>query len=112
MTTFKSAGHVQAAFDRWRHVYNTERPHQAIDYDVPANRSRPSLRSLPGKLPEVEYEDSAIVRRTSALKANFFFDQRCWSAPEAFRGELLTIRPPLHRRHLWRLLRRPQNCVH
>jgi transposase InsO family protein len=93
MTTFKSAGHVQAAFDRWRHVYNTERPHQAIGYDVPANRYRPSLRSMPGKLPEVEYEDGAIVRRASALKANFRFAQRRWSVPEAFRGELLAIRP-------------------
>lgn len=93
MATFKSAGHVQAAFDRWRHVYNTERPHQAIDYDVPANRYRPSPRSMPSKLPEVEYEDGAIVRRASALKANFRFAQRRWSAPEAFRGEWLAIRP-------------------
>lgn len=93
MTTFKSARHVQAAFDRWRHVYNTERPHQAIDYDTPASRYRPSLRSMPGTLPEVEYEDGAIVRRASAIKADFRFAKRRWSAPEAFRGELLAIRP-------------------
>ena len=93
MTTFKSTRHAQAAFDRWRHVYNTERPHQAIDYDTPASRYRPSPRSMPAVLPEVEYEDGAIVRRASAIKANFRFAKRRWSAPDAFRGELLAIRP-------------------
>ena len=93
MTTFKNARELQKAFDRWRHVYNTERPHQSLDYDVPSNRYRPSPRSLPSKLPEPEYEEGTIVRRASAQKANFRFGKRRWHAPEAFRGELLAIRP-------------------
>ncbi|WP_342712683.1 IS481 family transposase [Bradyrhizobium sp. B124] len=93
MTTFRTTRDLQKAFDRWRHVYNTERPHQSLDYDVPAKRYRPSLRSLPNKLPEPEYEEGAIVRRASQLKANLRFGKRRWRVPEAFRGELLAIRP-------------------
>jgi transposase InsO family protein len=93
MATFRTTGELQKAFDRWRHVYNTERPHQSLDYDVPASRYRPSPRSLPSKLPEPEYEEGAIVRRASQLKANLRFGKRRWRVPEAFRGELLAIRP-------------------
>jgi hypothetical protein len=93
MKTFKNASELQRAFDRWRLVYNTERPHQSLDYDVPSNRYRPSPRSLPSKLREPEYEEGTIVRRASAQKANFRFAKRRWHAPEAFRGELLAIRP-------------------
>ena len=92
MTTFKNARELQKAFDRWRHVYNTERPHQSLDY-VPSDRYRPSPRSLPSKLREPEYEEGTIVRRASSQKANFRFGKRRWHAPEAFRGELLAIRP-------------------
>jgi len=93
MTTFRTVRELQKAFDRWRHVYNTERPHQSLDYDVPANRYRPSARSLPSKLPEPEYEEGAIVRRASQLKADLRFGKRRWRVPQAFRGELLAIRP-------------------
>jgi transposase InsO family protein len=93
MTTFRTPRELQKAFDRWRHVYNAERPHQSLDYEVPASRYRPSSRSLPAKLPEPEYEEGTIVRRASQLKANFRFGKRRWSVPDAFRGELLAIRP-------------------
>ena len=38
---FGDLGHCQRAFDRWRIVYNCERPHQALDLDVPAPGSDP-----------------------------------------------------------------------
>jgi len=93
MTTFRTTRELQKAFDHWRYIYNTERPHQSLDYDVPANRYRSSSRSLPSKLREPEYEEGTIVRRASSQKANFRFGNRRWRAPEAFRGELLAIRP-------------------
>jgi hypothetical protein len=93
MKTFRTARELQKAFDRWRHVYNTERPHQSLDYEVPSSRYRPSPRSLPPKLREPEYEEGTIVRRASLQKANFRFGKRRWHAPEAFGGELLAIRP-------------------
>lgn len=93
MQTFRTSSELQKAFDRWRHVYNNERPHQSLGQNVPASRYRPSPRSLPSKLREPEYEEGTIVRRASAQKANFRFGKRRWHAPEAFRGELLAIRP-------------------
>lgn len=93
MATYRTMPDLQKAFDRWRDVYNAERPHQSLDFDVPANRYRPSSRSMPDRLPEPDYEEGTIVRRASELKANFRFAQRRWRVPEAFRGELLAIRP-------------------
>lgn len=93
MRTFRTSSELQKAFDRWRHVYNNERPHQSLGQNVPASRYRPSPRSLPSKLHEPEYEEGTIVRRASAQKANFRFGKRRWHAPEAFGGELLAIRP-------------------
>ena len=51
---FQSLEDAQQAFDRWRHIYNHERPHEAIGMQVPIERYRPSLRSFPEILPPVE----------------------------------------------------------
>jgi transposase InsO family protein len=93
MRTFRTTRELQKAFDRWRHVYNTERPHQALGQEVPASRYRPSSRSLPRKLREPEYEEGTIVRRAGSVKANVAFGGRRWHMPDAFRGELMAIRP-------------------
>jgi hypothetical protein len=45
----------QRAFDRFQLEYNQERPHEALGQQVPAALYRPSLRSYPGELPELEY---------------------------------------------------------
>jgi hypothetical protein len=46
---------AQGAFDRWRTVYNCERPHEALQLAVPASRYRPSARNYPDMLPAIEY---------------------------------------------------------
>jgi hypothetical protein len=74
-------------------LYNNERPHQSLGQNVPASRYRPSSRSLPSKLREPEYEEGAILRRAGSVKANVRFGKRRWHMPDAFRGELLAIRP-------------------
>lgn len=45
----------QRRFDRFRAEFNDERPHEALDQETPASRYTPSLRTLPAKLPPVEY---------------------------------------------------------
>lgn len=55
------------AFDRelqrWRReVYNSLRPHQALDDLPPLSRYRPSARSRPAQLPELEYPPGAVLR--------------------------------------------------
>jgi transposase InsO family protein len=45
----------QRRFNRFRTVYNDERPHEALDQAPPASRYRSSPRSFPRRLPEPEY---------------------------------------------------------
>jgi transposase InsO family protein len=86
---------AQAALDHWRHVYNRERPHQALDFATPAERYRPSQRRFPDTLPTPEYAPGEILRRVGITKAYVSFRNRPWKVPEAFRGETLAIRPRL-----------------
>lgn len=53
----------QRHFDRWRVVYNTERPHEALSMGVPASRYQPSRRRYPEQLPAIEYGPTDIVRK-------------------------------------------------
>ena len=82
---------AQRAFDRWLIVYNHERPHQALDQEVPASRYVPSPRAMPSKPPQIEYDEHEIVRKV----CNGFvsFKSRPYKVPDAFRGERVAIRP-------------------
>jgi transposase InsO family protein len=84
---------AQRAFDRWREVYNHQRPHQALAMAVPASRYRPSPRPVPSRLPEPGYDSGEIVRRVGTTKAYVSFRNRLWPVPKAFLGETLAIRP-------------------
>ena len=54
---------VQGRFDAWRHIYNHERPHQALGMATPSERYQPSTRSLPVQLPPVVYPGDDFVRK-------------------------------------------------
>jgi transposase InsO family protein len=45
---------AQEAFDRWRDVYNLERPHEALGLQPPITRYRPSERAFPERTPRLE----------------------------------------------------------
>jgi transposase InsO family protein len=53
----------QFEFDRWRDLYNCQRPHEALGMQVPASRYLPSPRPFPETLPPVEYHAADIVRK-------------------------------------------------
>jgi len=89
---FRDLAEVQHAFDRWREVYNFERPHEALDQEVPASRYRPSPRAMPDRLPQPDYDEHEIVRAVSTTKAYIQFKGRRWKVPQAFCGEHLAIR--------------------
>jgi transposase InsO family protein len=66
---FHSLEELQAALDAFRETYNHERPHAALELDVPAEHYRPSPR--PAQLPPVEYPEGAVLRkvwRNGAIK--------------------------------------------
>jgi len=90
---FRDLAGVQRACDRWREVYNFERPHEALGQDVPASRYRPSPRAMPDRLPVPDYDAREIVRRVSTTKSHISFKGRPWTVPKAFRGEQVAIRP-------------------
>jgi hypothetical protein len=55
----------QDAFDRFRLIYNHERPHEAIANDTPASRWTPSPRPYPARIPRPEYPGHFEIRRVS-----------------------------------------------
>jgi len=90
---FRDLGEVQRVFDQWRTVYNLERPHQALDQEVPASRYMASSRPMPASLPRIEYDEHEIVRTVGTTKAYVSFKGHGWKVPQAFRGERVAIRP-------------------
>lgn len=58
---FEDLGAVQRTFDRWRAVYNCERPHEALGLNTPVSRYRPSPRAYPEQLPPIEYGPDDVV---------------------------------------------------
>jgi transposase InsO family protein len=68
-TTCPPAGNAQAQqrrFNAFCRVYNEERPHDALHGRVPADLYVPSPRSLPRRLPPLEYATFWEVRRVSS----------------------------------------------
>lgn len=55
----------QRTFNAFRHLYNDERPHAALDNRPPAALYRPSTRAYTGTLPPVEYPGHFLVKRVT-----------------------------------------------
>lgn len=84
--------HAQQCFDPWRDVYNFERPHEALDLEVPASRYRESPRSFPETLPPIVYSRDDIVRKVG-LNARVSFRNRLYSVGKALIGHHVALRP-------------------
>lgn len=90
--SFTDLAHCQSAFDYWRDIYNTERPHHALALDTPASRYTLSNRPFPESLPELEYGPTDFVRRVHD-KGRIKFLGRRFKVGGAFKGMLVGIRP-------------------
>ena len=93
VSPFTTLAQVQSRFDQWRAVYNMDRPHEALDMQVPASRYQPSPRAMPDTLPEVEYDSDEITRKVDRTNAHISVNGRKWKLPKAFRGETVALRP-------------------
>jgi transposase InsO family protein len=82
----------QRALDKWRHVYNHRRPHQAIEMATPSERYRPSKRPFPERLPTIEYGAGDVVRKADQ-DGDISFKNRRIRLGKPFRGELIALRP-------------------
>jgi len=74
---FSCLDDCQQAFDRFRHCYNHERPHEALALATPASRYLISPFPYPEVLPTVEYPAGWLVRKVNAggmlhLRSSFY----------------------------------------
>lgn len=90
--TFPDLNDCQCHFDRWRTEYNVERPHQALNMDVPATRYRVSPRPFPESLPTIEYGHHDLVRKVQS-KGEIFFRNHTFVIGKAFHGYPVALRP-------------------
>src|SRR6185503_21147742 len=88
---FTGLDEAQAAFDVWRDVYNTRRPHEAIGLEVPASRYRPSSRDMPAIIAPPEYEPQDLVRTVADTGCFTFRSRRFWFS-KAFAGRRVALR--------------------
>lgn len=86
----RSFYHAQKSFDKWRHHYNHERPHEAIDMVAPVKRYQASMKSMPTYLPDIEYDNNSILRK---VRGNGYISYNGieYLIGEAFEGHLVRI---------------------
>ena len=90
--SFSDLSDTQVAFDLWRHLYNFQRPHDALELAVPASRYRPSPRSFPDVLPPVLYQPGDLVRKVQ-LGGEIWFKGRPFKIGNAFFRQPVALRP-------------------
>lgn len=90
--SFMDLEQAQAAFDRWRQVYNHQRPHQALGLATPASRYRMSERSFPQVLAPIQYGPQDSVVMIKAL-GEMRWRGRRWKLSSALRGLPVALRP-------------------
>jgi transposase InsO family protein len=92
---FRDLHHCQTHFNRWRDVYNLERPHQALAMAVPASRYHESPRAFPETLPSLDYSPQDIVRKVQA-QGIISYRNHIFKISKAFRGWPVALRPTNH----------------
>jgi transposase InsO family protein len=89
---FRDCRDAQRHFDRWRDVYNTERPHRALAMQPPISRYAPSPRSLPPTLPPIEYAPDDDIRRVQ-WNGEIYLAGHRFRIGKAFHGYPVALRP-------------------
>jgi transposase InsO family protein len=83
----------QRAFDRFQLEYNEERPHEALEQQVPASLYRPSLRPYPSYLPVPEYPPHFETRVAYPNGVISFFSMTQWYVSTCLAGERVGLEP-------------------
>lgn len=90
--TFADFPACQLAFDHFRQMYNTERPHEAHALDTPAAHYHASPRRFPDKLPALRFPTGAAIRRVGQ-SGRFSYRNRRYRVGKAFRGLAVGVLP-------------------
>jgi transposase InsO family protein len=89
---FEDLDQAAAHLERWRGVYNTERPHQALGLKPPIDRYTPSPRPYRETDEPFTYGPDDLTRRVHQF-GRVSFKGRMFKVPKAFRGKLIALRP-------------------
>jgi transposase InsO family protein len=85
--------HAARHLDRWRHVYNTERPHEALGLHTPLDRYAISPRPYRPLVEPFDYAPDDKPRRVPNADSRISFNGRLWRVPKAFKGKTVAVRP-------------------
>ena len=91
VTSLTDLDQAQRTFDAFRHLYNTRRPHEALNMATPQSRYTMSPRSMPHAIRPPQYQTTDQVRKVDAT-GHFSFKGRRFNAPNAFAGRPLALR--------------------
>lgn len=80
----------QVCFDAFINDYNSVRPHQSLDGDVPASHYKPSVRQMPRRIPKPDYPQHAQVRKVSS-KGTIKLHSKNFFISLALSGEYLAL---------------------
>ena len=81
---------AQAAFDPWREEYNNERPHEALQLEVPAKYYRPSKKAFPKMNQQVVYDSGKRLRRVNC-KGYISISRKRYFLSDSLIGEYIQI---------------------
>lgn len=95
---FRDLDQCQRHFDRWRDIYNLERPHESLSMQVPAQRYRPSPRAFPEHLPTIEYAPADQVRKVHE-HGELSFKGQTFRIGRALHGYPVALRPTTKATH-------------
>jgi len=87
----KSIQQCQALFDQWRDVYNTERPHEALEMETPISCYRVSNRQYLEVMPDIEYGPDDQIRKVQ-INGVIYFKNKEFRVSKAFKGQSIAIR--------------------
>lgn len=82
--------HAQREFNSFRHCYNNERPHGALNLDVPAKHYKPSKRTYNELLYEPQYDDGECLRKVN-YKGYISINRHRYYLGETFINKYLKI---------------------
>ncbi len=88
---FETLHHAARAFERWRNIYNTERPHEALGLLTPVDRYACSPRPYRETSQPFEYGPDDQLRRVPPDARISFKGQR-YRVPKAFNGKVVAVR--------------------
>lgn len=88
---FRDIGHCQSRFDTWRYRYNCFRPHEALNFNVPAKQYSPSMRQMPEKIKPFEYE-SHLLKKKVGRDGIITIKTKNYGVGKAFTGEWIALK--------------------